>query len=397
MSVAAPPTSETQYRPVCGLAVWGLLLGLLSPLVFVIGKAWALLFFCLPGLFLSAWARRKVMNSNGALAGYIPATFGVVLSVACGLGWVTYDATKDWILESEARAFVMGWCAKLQAGKDCEAFIDCVEPIKRKIDFPLDARNLKLNFPPPEGTTVPQYDIFRYGKFTSMMLRYGPQVKLTPQGRPEIKETILRADRQQLLKFQYGVESPLGEGYVIFSCAAADVATPSGQRREWQVLDSQLTLKHPSDFSIQLDEAVQSAEFAFTKMAGQIARGDKAGLDRLFVSDQSQGDFPRICQTMWASAGSKGLAQFNVRKPLLLLKEERQGAAWKMQFRGQFENETREVEFEMEVATPSLAKEADGWRWSSCRLLGERKRMVVESPPMKMPQVKEIPEDFRLR
>ncbi len=400
MSVVAPPVRETaRYKPVAGLAVLALLFGLASPLVFFLGKYWALLLLPVPGLIFAVMARRKIEASHGALAGYVPATFGAVLSVACGLGWTTHYITQNWILESESRRFVEAWFDKLKSGQDGLAFMDCVEPVKRKVDFPLEPRNLKMHFPPPTGSAVPFYDVYRYGKFTSVALRYGQNVTLQPVGRPEIRDAALSYgfEKQKLLKYQYLATSPLGQGVVEVSVATSNVPVASGFRREWHILSADFNLTDANEHHQKLAEATESGEFAMDRMASLIAGGDKAGLEKLFVSPDQRGDLDRLYTVLRGSAAAVGVQNFKVRKPMLLLGEEQKGRSWRLVFRGQFENDTREVEYEMALETPSLMKELDGWRYANCRLLGERRRIKVEEVPVSSRKRPAVREDFRPR
>jgi hypothetical protein len=111
-----------------------------------------------------------------------------------------------------------------------------------------------------------------------------------------------------------------------------------------------------------------------------IADGEKDKLQSFFVPGSGTGDLDKLYEVI--RDRKAGQTTFGVRKPMLLLDEKRQDRGWTMRFRGQFENDVREVEFEVTVTTPDLGLELDGWKYLSCRYLGERRRTKVQ--PVRM-------------
>lgn len=396
MSTTAPPSAETQYQPLSSLAVVGLAFGLASPLVFFIDAWWALFLLPLPALALSTLARRRIARSNGALAGQTAATFGVALSVICGLGWVTHFMTRDWILEHESRQVVLGWIEKLRNGQDGQAFLDCVEPSRRRIDFEPEPRNLKLHFPPPEGGTAPLYDTYRYSHFVSTVLRYGAKVEFTPMGRPEYKRVLGLTEREDQLKYRFRCTCPLGAGTATVTVVSANVPVASGVRRDWYIQNQEIALDSPNEYNLRLDEATRSANVAVDYMAHLIAEGEKAKAEKLFAEARSLGDFSQLYNVIRGGAATTGKVNFTTRKPMLVLQDQGADRRWNLTLRGQFQSDTREVEFEMGLATDDLVRELQGWRFLSCRFLGERRRTTGQVGVPKA-ELSPIPESFRVR
>lgn len=397
-AIAPPLPQEGQaYRPLSTFAVLGLLLGLASPLIFLVNQAWMLLAICLPALVFSVLARRRIAQTPDSLAGYIPATFGVVLAVASGLGWATHVLTADWIREREARAFLEQWIEKLQAGHDAHAFLDTVEPAKRQINFEPEPLALKLHYPASQDSNAPLYDVYRGSKFVSTALLFGPKVKLTPLGRPEI--THFKGDLGTMMKFRYQCSTPVGDDVAVFTVATGPLNMTTDGRREWYVAKADFSPeKQPTPFGKQMGEAVQSAEFALGRLCYHLARGDTAAIDKLFIPGVNRADFDRLFRALRGNTPSGVLVPFGLRQPTLVLKEQRFGEdGWEFVLASQMEDQNREAEFEVGAKTDQL-RNADGWRFTSFRFLGERRKTKVEPVKIDTPKLSnEALENFRTR
>src|SRR5262245_9258132 len=129
-----PIQTETEYRPISRLAVIGLLMSLPSMLLFV-DLTWALFIFTIPAVFISVVALRAIRRSDGALAGEAVALMGIVISVACGLGWVTAELVTKAVTQYEARQAVDDWFEKMRTGKSGAAFLLTQPPKMRRIPF----------------------------------------------------------------------------------------------------------------------------------------------------------------------------------------------------------------------------------------------------------------------
>jgi hypothetical protein len=123
-----------EYRAVSGLALTGLLLGLLAPIVLVTQAAWVL---AIAGVVVNAMALRRIAANAPALMGRKAALVGLALSVAFGVA-----VPVDWLLyrrlvRDEARQFAAIWFDFLRANQPHKAQELTVLPISRD---PLDEK-----------------------------------------------------------------------------------------------------------------------------------------------------------------------------------------------------------------------------------------------------------------
>lgn len=106
----SPDTSEPEdipgYRPISGLAVGGVVLGLLSPLAFQSPFLW-----CLPlaGIIVNALALRRIAEHEPELIGKNLARVGLVFSILCLVAPPTRAGVFGWQLKREGQAFIQQW------------------------------------------------------------------------------------------------------------------------------------------------------------------------------------------------------------------------------------------------------------------------------------------------
>jgi len=115
----APDEPElVQYRSVSGLAVVGLLAGLLSWLAMLSPMLWGL-----PpaGLILNAIALRRIAISAPAMVGRKAALAGLLLSAAFSAAGPAQWTTYRWMLRNEARQFGLMWFDFLAKGQPHKA------------------------------------------------------------------------------------------------------------------------------------------------------------------------------------------------------------------------------------------------------------------------------------
>jgi hypothetical protein len=101
------------YRPVCGLAVGGAVLGLFSATSYVHPFFWTL---AVTGVLVSAAALRRIASAPG-LVGRRAAWAGLLLSLVFGSSAIAHAALKPVRIRGEAREFAADWFAALQQGQ----------------------------------------------------------------------------------------------------------------------------------------------------------------------------------------------------------------------------------------------------------------------------------------
>lgn len=121
------------YHPVSGLAVAGLVFGLLSAIALLDPIGWLL-----PpvGILLSAVALSRIARSNPAMVGRKAALAGLALSVLLGAAAISRSATYNRLVRDEARAFGLAWFQLLAERQPQMAFQLTLEPGDRQ---PLDS------------------------------------------------------------------------------------------------------------------------------------------------------------------------------------------------------------------------------------------------------------------
>lgn len=106
------------YRPVCGLAIVALLLGLASPLAILSSLLWVL---PLLGVFFSLVALRKIATSDGTLAGRPLALIGLAVAVATGGMVATRQVVQNRLVGVQATPWGVEWSTLILEGKVEEA------------------------------------------------------------------------------------------------------------------------------------------------------------------------------------------------------------------------------------------------------------------------------------
>ncbi len=110
---AAPPRSfgdsgagELEYRPVSGLAVLGLVLGVLSVGAFLAPALWGLAGLA-AAINLVAW--RRIAASGAPMLGMRAAILGLCLSATFGVGAVSEHLMTRWIIFHQGDQFARRW------------------------------------------------------------------------------------------------------------------------------------------------------------------------------------------------------------------------------------------------------------------------------------------------
>ncbi len=102
------------YRPICGLAIAGAVLGVLSVTAFVNQLFWALALIAAGVNGAALW---RIAVSGQALAGRRAALVGLTCSVLFGSMAVTNTLLEPARIRGDARRFAFEWLAELQHGK----------------------------------------------------------------------------------------------------------------------------------------------------------------------------------------------------------------------------------------------------------------------------------------
>lgn len=122
----------TEYQAVSGLAVAGLIAGLLGPLALLHPSLWLV---PLVAVLLCGLALKRIADEAPALVGRKAALTGLVVSALClgtsVSGWLTYRRLVD----AEAGRFAPHWFAFLRQGEPQKAFQLMIHPNGRR---PLD-------------------------------------------------------------------------------------------------------------------------------------------------------------------------------------------------------------------------------------------------------------------
>ena len=121
------------YHPVSGLAVAGLVFGLLSAIALIDPFGW---FLPPVGIVLSAAALWRIARSNPTMVGRKAALAGLALSVLLGAAAISRAVTYHRLVRAEARAFGLAWFQLLAERQPQMAFQLTLEPGDRQ---PLDS------------------------------------------------------------------------------------------------------------------------------------------------------------------------------------------------------------------------------------------------------------------
>jgi len=118
-----------EYRAVSGLAVSGLLLGLLSVTALFTRLLWIV---PAAGIAVSAVALRRIAEEAPALIGRKAALVGLILSVGFAVAAPTDWVVHRWLLRREARQFAMFWFDVLRQGAPHKAHQLTLHPGSRQ-------------------------------------------------------------------------------------------------------------------------------------------------------------------------------------------------------------------------------------------------------------------------
>jgi hypothetical protein len=366
---AAP--AEMEYRPISRIAIIGLILSLFSPLLFLTdnGFLW-LIFFVIPGAVLSILARRAVMQSEGSLAGEALANLGIILSVCCGLGWMTSRLVSVYVTDMEARDAIETWIDQMQSGKSGTAFLYTMQPKLRNLDFnPEDHRHLRLRFP-NQTARGSLYDAFVVNPIYSQLLRYGKDARMTYLS--QVDNTVYRGTHT--FRLRYDMQTPIANGEVIFVAKSEDVDTDQGVRRQWSlaVENSPTNPPRSTQHGEELLEMINQASAEVNQFVMAIANAEQAKLKQMLVDDpQKQGEFQQVFGYL-RSTSAQGPVLMGLMLPMQLAAEQKIGNEWKLTFDCTVTVvPDREVDFSLVASKESSP--SGKWKLSGLKFVGMHK------------------------
>jgi len=215
-----------RYRPFCGLAIVGLVVGWLSALAILDPLLW---FLPVLGVVLSAIALRRIAASDPPLVGRTAAVAGLGLSVAFAVAAPTDFYYSRWTLRQEAREFGLQWFQLLandEPEKACQLY---ESPASRQ---PLDETLWDYYPLGSESRATLESFVTRRAAHALLLLRNGAQVRYydtdgqwTNNGRDCVAQTFAVTFSSE------------GETQTFFVRLTMERSQVEGQRRGfWRVL-----------------------------------------------------------------------------------------------------------------------------------------------------------------
>ncbi len=131
--VRSEMAEDPDYRPVCGLAVAGLLIGLASVAAFFGGALWPV---AVLAIIVNLVALRRVAHSQPRMIGRGAALMGLFVAVFCFVGGVGNTLCANWIVERQTLEVGDAWFDALRKGNIYQAHQLTREPKQR--DFRKD-------------------------------------------------------------------------------------------------------------------------------------------------------------------------------------------------------------------------------------------------------------------
>ena len=235
--IETPPTrlsdpqdeEVTQYQAVSGLAVSGLIAGLLAPAALVHPLLWIA---PLVGILLCALALNRIRRETPVLVGRKLALVGLTLSMLCGAAAPSEWLTHQWIIDVEARRFARIWFEFLRADEPMKAMqLEDHGSLRRPLDD-----SLAKAYPPGSEARQALLMWVRQPEIRALLaLRDRAQVRYyDTEGRA-------RASTKDFVKQVYAVtyyEGGQKKSFFVRLSLERDIAADDG-RAYWQVLGTE--------------------------------------------------------------------------------------------------------------------------------------------------------------
>jgi hypothetical protein len=254
-AAAERPAETLVYRPLSGLAIAGLVCGILYAALVVFSLLFAffrrepyflpswLLALAVAGAALSLVALRQIRNSEGTRAGAALARWGLWLSVLSGLGVGTFAWVSGLAVERQANEFLMekgkgdrwsGFFPLLLEGDIPAAFL-LTEPPRRRLEAnPNSLKEMEARFDIPFESRSPKglLTAFRESDFVRVLQQpYNPRPTVTPLG---VKSWGYEGGGYKVVR-TYRISTPEGEFDLPVTVQSIDPEAP-GEPRRWRVL-----------------------------------------------------------------------------------------------------------------------------------------------------------------
>ncbi|HQR09118.1 MAG TPA: hypothetical protein PLN21_20015 [Gemmatales bacterium] len=369
-----PVQTDTNYRPISRMAVIGLILSLPSAFIFASDNLfWLLFVVTLPAFILCFLAWKSIRNSQGNLAGEPLAILGIVISVACGLGWLTMSTVAKYVTESEARAAADAWIAKMQNGEAGAAFLMKVSPGSRKLDFnPEEHGRLRKQFP-GQQQELSELDNFLVDEVCSQLLRYRDKLVVSYNGLLEAK-----AIREvPVFRFSYHYVGPAKEGNFVVVARAEDFDGQDGMRRDWVLnIDSNGNRSQETPYGDQLRVQGNRATEAVEKFVFAAANQESNEIQKM-VDSKNQGELQTVIGYIRPKTKVGTISEIATKKPLRLRADRKSDNVMILTYDcTTLIDKERAIDFSIDYVADVTKPE--GAMLQNCRFLGTRK---LSGPP----------------
>jgi hypothetical protein len=384
------------YRPLSGLALLSLGLGVLAPLSLLSLHPVLFMLLPVPGLIVAMMARRRIAYAEGTMAGQSLATAGLAMNLVSGLAWISMYAVTGWFIKRESQAFVERWITKIHNQNEGEVFLDTRPPKLRKINFPVsDINKLRVRFPAPGGSS--EFDRFRTETLTSVLMRYGNQLQWHPVGVVDWnydKESFMVRHRYRVM-----TDDRRFHADVDLVATSETVGTSHGPRRDWKVaVQGAADVATKTDYMRRLTEAERDAVTAIVGWTQHVGAGQREQAVGVLADPTNRllkAEHDYLYTVLRKGAGPNGQAELRMDQMPQLVKEVNDDAkpnAWKLTFRAEIPrgaDAARNTEWLVEclitVQTDNFEKGPPSWRITDCKFLGEHarpSRVIIGRPGM---------------
>lgn len=163
------------YRPLSRAALWGLIVGLASPVALASPVFWIV---PIVAITLSVWALLAIRNSDKLVSGHLAALMGIFLGATFLFAGPARIIAHGELVRREARQTIESWLHLLLAEKKLEAFQWTSEPAVRSIGEEIELRAQMENN--PEGQKL--LDDFLGHQAVQRLLESGEGTKITYSG-----------------------------------------------------------------------------------------------------------------------------------------------------------------------------------------------------------------------
>lgn len=364
-----PVQTDTNYRPISRLAVVGLILSLPSVFIFLNDNLyWLLPALILPAFIICLIALRSIRRSEGSLDGETIALLGIVITVGCGLGWITMTTVTKAVTEAEAKSALDDWISKMFKKESGAAFLLTNDPKYRNLSFnPEEHSRLRKQFPGDNQQTS-AYDNFLIDPICGQILRYGDQFKLKDAGL--IESHTLRAS--PLFRFRYEFTSPIAEGSFIVTTRGEEMMTDQGSRRGWKMsIESNATYSKDTPYGQELKRVLSKGQDLIEKMLFAIANDEMSDVVKMF-DPKRQGELQTVLGYIRPKGRTGPITPMGMLKPVRLRADQKNGNRWSITIdcTAIVEND-RSIDFSVVLVTDDM----NTFIMQDCQFLGIRKML----------------------